>query len=43
MKSVLTGILLMAVIGAIAWGVMQMLSEPAAVAFSSPNDTVRLD
>jgi hypothetical protein len=43
MRSVLTGILLMAVIGAIAWGVMQTLSEPSSVAFRSPNDTVRLD
>ena len=43
MKSVLTGILLMAIIGVIAWGIMQTLSTPSSVAYTSSNDTVRLD
>ncbi len=43
MKSVLTGILVMAVIGVIAWGVTRTLSTSSSDAFTSQNDSVRLD
>ncbi len=43
MKSVLIGIAAMIVISAIAWGVAQTQTTSSADAFSSSNQSVRLD
>jgi hypothetical protein len=37
------GILLMVVISAIAWGIMQTVRTSSSDAYRSPNETVRLD
>lgn len=43
MKSVLVGIAMMIVISAIAWGATQTLVTSSADAYSSSNQSVRLD
>lgn len=43
MKSVLTGIAMMIVISAIAWGVAETQVTSSADAYSSSNQSVRLD
>lgn len=43
MKSVLIGIVLMIALGAIAWGILQSQEQSSADAYSSPNQSVRLN